>query len=113
MTNPDQYRGPLAGLTILDLTWVLSGPFASMVLTDLGAEVIKVERPPFGDVFLRPMKELPAVRGGRVEHRGDRVVVVLEDFAQQEHRTLFGRERRLQGLEQVRSIVLVRHARNG
>src|SRR5205809_2585890 len=50
MTNPDQYRGPLAGLTILDLTWVLSGPFASKVLTDLGAEVIKVERPPFGDV---------------------------------------------------------------
>jgi CoA:oxalate CoA-transferase len=42
--------GPLADVKILDLTWVLSGPFASMVLCDLGAEVIKVERPPYGDV---------------------------------------------------------------
>ncbi len=41
---------PLEDVTILDLTWVLSGPYASMLLCDLGADVIKVERPPWGDI---------------------------------------------------------------
>jgi crotonobetainyl-CoA:carnitine CoA-transferase CaiB-like acyl-CoA transferase len=47
--QPSPTAGPLAGLRVLDLSRILSGPFATMVFADLGADVIKLENPTAGD----------------------------------------------------------------
>ena len=52
--------GPLSGLVVIDLTQFLSGPLATMILADLGADVIKIERPD------RPKASGPFLNGERI-----------------------------------------------
>lgn len=52
--------GPFSGITVIDLTQFLSGPLATMIMADLGADVIKVERPD------RPKASGPFLNGERI-----------------------------------------------
>lgn len=47
--EPTTHRGPLAGLRVLELAQIMAGPTCGMLLADMGAEVIKVEKLPGGD----------------------------------------------------------------
>lgn len=53
-------QGPLGGVRVVDLTVNLSGPFSTLILAQQGADVIKVERPPVGDI----LRKIGSGRGG-------------------------------------------------
>jgi len=81
---------PLEDLVVIDLTHVLAGPFASMQMADLGARVIKVERPGIGD----DTRQFPPFRGdvsayfAAINHSKESIALDLHDEGD---RTIFER----------------------
>ena len=89
--------GPLAGLRVLDLSRVLAGPWCSQMLADMGAEVIKIERPGRGDdtrawgppyVKDRNGQDTPDAAYFFAANRGKQSVTV--DFTRPEGQALIG-----------------------
>jgi crotonobetainyl-CoA:carnitine CoA-transferase CaiB-like acyl-CoA transferase len=81
---------PLDGIRVLDLTWVYAGPFATMMLADLGAEVIKLEGPPLGD-WTRVVPPLKNGHSGYFYMLNRRKKSIALDLKQEAGRGLFMR----------------------
>ena len=86
MVGPGGVSGPLSGLLVVDLSRVLAGPFAAMLLADLGARVIKVERPDGGDDSrgYGPFLDGESMYFARVNRGKESVALDLKDEADRE-----------------------------
>ena len=91
MTSAAAHGGPLSGIHVLDLSRVLAGPYATMILGDLGADVIKLEQPGHGDdtrLWGPPFIDTPAGRESTyflAANRNKRSVTVdLKDEAERD-----------------------------
>lgn len=75
--------GPLSGLLIVDLSRVLAGPYATMVLSDLGARVIKVEVPGLGDDsrHIGPFKDGKSAYFTSINRGKESIALDLKDAA--------------------------------
>jgi crotonobetainyl-CoA:carnitine CoA-transferase CaiB-like acyl-CoA transferase len=60
-TGNDNRQGPLSGIRVVDMTRAFGGPLATMILAEMGAEVIKIEEPKIGD---ESRTFSPMLRGG-------------------------------------------------
>ena len=67
----DQAEGPLAGLLVADFSRILAGPYATMLLADMGAEVVRVEGPGGDDT--RTWQPPPAVSAETSSPSGDAI----------------------------------------
>jgi CoA:oxalate CoA-transferase len=76
-------RGPLEGVLVLDLTHALSGPYCTMLLAEMGARVVKVERPPHGDMGrgFPPMVDGEPEFFNAVNHSKESLLADLDDPA--------------------------------
>ena len=89
-THPSPLADALTGIRVLDLSRLLPGPFLTMVLADMGADVVKIEDPRIGDY----LRALPPAKGGMAGrflavNRGKRSLEA--DEARRLRKTLRGR----------------------
>ena len=68
-SNTMPHQLPLANIRVLDATHIVAGPFCSQILADMGAEVIKIERPRTGDLVRGRGPYVTAEDGQRISSR--------------------------------------------